>query len=143
MSAYLSLTVEAVHLQLVSTLTSESFIACLCRFISRRGYPSQLWSDHGNNYVCAKREIKELVGFLGEQKTQKSIYEFCCAEYIEWKFIPEHSPHFSGIWEAAVKSSKTHLKRVFGKVKLTYEEMTTVLTQIEACLNSRPLVPVD
>ena len=140
---FVSLTVKAVHLELVSDLTLESLIACLRRFISRRGYPSLLWSDHGTNFIGAKREIKELVEFLGEQKTQKSIYEFCSAEHMEWKFIPEHSPHFGGIWEAAVKSLKTHLKRVIGEVKLTYEEMTTFLTQIEACLNSRPLVRVN
>ena len=96
----------------------------LTRLFLGIGYPSQLWSDHGTNFVGAKHEIKELVEFLGEQKTQKSIYEFCCAEHIEWEFIPKHSPHFSGIWEAAVKSFKTHLKRVIGKVKLTYEEMS-------------------
>ena len=50
-----------------------------------------------------------------------------------------HAPHFSGLWEAAVKSFKTHLKRVTTNVKLTYEELSTVLTQIEACLNSRLL----
>ena len=61
---------------------------------------------------------------------------------IQWKFIPEHAPHFGGLWEAAVNSFKTHLRKVAGNVKLTFEEMVTVLTQIEACLNSRPLVAV-
>ena len=142
MSAYLSLTVEAVHLQLVSNLTSESFIACLCRFISRRGYPSQLWSDHGTNYVGAKREIKELVEFLGEQKTQKSIYEFVVLN--TWNGNSYQSIlHTLVVFGRQQSRHKTHLKHVIGKVKLTYEEMTTVLTQIEACLNSRRLVPVD
>lgn len=76
------------------------------------------------------------------QKTQGLVSEFCSTQNIEWKFIPEHSPHFGGIWEAAVKSMKTHLKRVVGNVKLTFEELCTVLTQVEACLNSRPLVSI-
>ena len=60
-----------------------------------------------------------------------------------WRFIPERSPNFGGLWEASVRSAKTHLKRIMGSVKLTYEELTTVLAQIEACLNGRPLVPAS
>ena len=71
----------------------------------------------------------------------KIISEFCSSKQIVWKFIPERSPHFGGLWEAAVKSFKLHLKRVASNVKLTFEEMTTLLAQIEACLNSRPLTP--
>jgi hypothetical protein len=51
--------------------------------------------------------------------------------------------HFGGFWEASVKSAKLNLRRVVGDVKLTFEEVSTVLTQIEACLNSRPLVPAN
>ena len=58
-------------------------------------------------------------------------------------FIPERSPHFGGIWESAVISAKTHLKRVINETKLTFEEATTILAQIEACLNSRPLTPIN
>ena len=61
---FVSLTVKAVHLELVSDLTSDAFIACLRRFISRRCIPSLIWSDHGTNFVGAAREIKDLYLFL-------------------------------------------------------------------------------
>ncbi|XP_076301722.1 uncharacterized protein LOC143219731 [Lasioglossum baleicum] len=59
-----------------------------------------------------------------------------------WIFNPPAAPHFGGIWEAAVKSVKYHLRRVIGETLLTFEEMSTLLTQIEACLNSRPITPL-
>ena len=130
---------KAVHLELVSDLTSEAFIACLRRFVARRGKPSLIWCDHGTNFVGEKRKLKKFFEFLGQQKTQGIISEFCSTQNLEWRFIPEHAPHFGGLWEAAAKSMKTHLKCVVATVKLTFEEFVTVLTQIEACLNSSPL----
>ena len=59
---------------------------------------------------------------------------------IEWLFIPSRSPNFGGLWEAAVKSMKDHLRRVMGNSILTYEEMTTILCQKEQVLNTRPLM---
>ena len=43
------------------------------------------------------------------------------------------------MWENGVKSCKYHLKRIVGETKLNFEELTTVLCQIELCLNSRPV----
>ena len=136
---FVSLSVKAVHLELVSDLTSEAFIACLRRFISRRGKPTLLWSDHGTNFVGSKRIVQELFEFLQKTTANKLIANFCSNQGIQWDFIPERTPHFGGLWEAAVKSLKTHLFRVVGNTKLTFEGVTTVITQIEACLNSRPL----
>lgn len=101
-----------------------------------------MWSDNGTNFVGAARELKELFGFLRDQKTQTTISDYCTVQGIDWKFIPESTPHFGGLWEAAVRSFKKHLKRVVANVKLSYEELYTVLAQIEACLNSRPLTPM-
>ena len=84
--------------------------------------------------------MKELAEFLEHQKTQGVISQFCSTQGISWKFIPEHAPKFGGLWESAVKSMKTHLRRVISDVKLTFEEFTTILAQVEAVLNSRPLV---
>ena len=136
---FVSLSVKAVHLELVSDLTTEAFIACLRRFIARCGKPSLIWSDNGRNFIGANRELGELMKFLQSQKNQGAISNFCSSQGIHWDFIPQHAPHFGGLWEAAVKSFKNHLRRVAWNLKLTFEEMCTVLTQIEACLNSRPL----
>ncbi|XP_064396444.1 uncharacterized protein LOC135343372 [Halichondria panicea] len=133
---FVSMSVKAVHLELVSDLTTESFIACLRRFIARRGKPTSIWSDHGTNFVGANRVLKELHALLLSNQT---IHDFCSTQGIDWHFIPERAPHFGGLWEAAVKSFKTHLTKVVGNSKLDFEEMCTVLTQVEACLNSRPL----
>ena len=137
---FVSLSVKAVHLELVSDLTSTAFIACLRRFIGRRGKPSHFWSDNGSNFIGASRELSELVQFLRQQQTPGDISDFCSSQGIEWSFIPERAPHFGGLWESAVRSMKTHLKRIVGNSKLSFEEFCTVLAQIESCLNSRPLV---
>ena len=139
---FVSLTVKAVHLEIVSDLTTEAFIAALRRFISRRGLPNLMWSDHGTNFVGAKRELKDLYQFLRDKNHNCIISEFCSSRLIEWRFIPERAPHFGGLWESAVKSMKMHLRRITSDVKLTFEELSTVISQIEACLNSRPLVPL-
>ena len=141
-SVFVSLSVKAVHHELVTDLTSEAFIACLKRFITRRGLPSLIWSDNETNFTGAARELKELYQFLKRNSTQHDVNHYLSDKKITWKFIPQHAPHFGGIWEAAVKSMKTHLRRILGDVKLTYEELSTLLTQIEACLNSRPLIPL-
>ena len=80
--------------------------------------------------------------FSRDPDTQNSICDHCSSQNIQWRFIPENAPHFSGLWEAGVKSLKYHLRRIVGDVRLTYEELSTLLTQVEACLNSRPLGPL-
>ena len=139
---FISLSIKAVHLELTSDLTTNAFIASLRRFISRRGKPLLIWSDNGSNLVGASREISELIDFLKTQKTQCVISESCSVQSIEWRFIPEHAPHFGGLWEAAVKAMKKHLRCVIADIKLTFEEFGTLLAQVESCLNSRLLVPL-
>nr|XP_034831557.1 uncharacterized protein LOC117988517 [Maniola hyperantus] len=72
-----------------------------------------------------------------------NVENFCATNLIKFKFIPGYSPEFGGLWEAGVKSVKSHFKRVVGDLCLTFEELYTVVTQIEAVLNSRPLLPMS
>lgn len=79
---FVSLSVRAVHLELVSDLSTDAFIACLRRFISRRGKPTLLWSDHGTNFVGAAGEIKKFIKLLESQKAQGKISTFCSVQNI-------------------------------------------------------------
>ena len=76
---FVSLTIKAVHLELVSDLTTDTFIATLRRFIARRGKPTLIWSDHGTNFVGAARELKDFIAFFQNQKTQGFLSEFRAA----------------------------------------------------------------
>ena len=132
-----------MNLKVVSDLTAESFIATLRRFTAGRGHPKLIWSDNGKNFVGANWELRDIYQFLSQQKNKGLISQFCAINKTEWCFIPERSPHFRGLWEAAVKSTKSHLRKVIGTTKLTFEELTTILTRVKACLNSRPLMPIN
>ena len=68
-----------------------------------------------------------------------TLEDFLATEGCEWKFIPPHGPHFGGLWEAAVKSMKYHLRRTLCSRVATYEELYTLLAELEACLKSRYL----
>lgn len=140
-SLFVCLSTKAIHLELVTDLTSGCFISALKRFISRRGKPSQIMSDNGTNFVGSRNELRDLGNFL--KAHQSEISDSCAKLDINWQFIPPHSPHFGGLWEAGIKSMKSHLKRVISDIKLTYEDFITILTQVEGILNSRPLTPMS
>jgi len=132
---------KAIHLELVSDLTTENFIMALRRFVCRRGRPAKISSDNGTNFVGAHSELHHLGGFLKEN--EEELQDRLVTEGINWSFIPSYSPHFGGLWEAGVRSTKHHLKRVMGNALLTFEEFYSLLVQIESILNSRPLSPMS
>ncbi|GBN62633.1 hypothetical protein AVEN_19041-1, partial [Araneus ventricosus] len=137
---FVCFTTKAVHIEIVGDLTSEAFIAALKRFIGRRGKPTEIYSDCGTNFIAADRELRRVVASL---RKDEPVNKFFMEESIGWKFNPPAAPHFGGLWEAAIKSAKLHLKRTIGKQILTYEEFLTLIIQIEACLNLRPLCPIS
>lgn len=138
---FVCFTTKAVHLEVVSDLTTEAFIATFRRFVSRRGKPLTIYSDNGSNLVGANTELKNLGQFMKNQSG--SLSEHAANVGVSWKFIPANSPNFGGLWESGVKSCKFHLKRVMANAALTFEGFCTLLTQVEAVLNSRPLVPLS
>lgn len=130
---------RAIHLELVSNLTSEAFIAAFTRFVSRRGRVRQIRSDNATNFHGADNDHREIL-----HSWQKSASnDWLQSQAISWIYIPPVAPHMGGLHEAAVKSTKHHLRRVIGTQQLTFEQMATLLTQIEACLNSRPLCSLN
>ncbi|XP_058979117.1 uncharacterized protein LOC131802713 [Musca domestica] len=131
---------KAIHLEAVSDLSTPAFMAALTRFISRRGCPNKIFSDNGRNFVGAAREIKANFKRTVLELKDKAISQYG-QQQLEWHFIPAAAPHMGGLWEAGVKSCKTHLKKIAGQIHYTYEEFSTMLAAIEACLNSRPLTP--
>ena len=93
------------------------------------------------NYIGAQKELKMLYDFL--QQSNNEIFQILAEDNINWHFIPPNSPTFGGLWESNIKGVKHHLSRVLFDTLLTYEEFVTVLVQVEAILNSRPLYPMS
>lgn len=140
---FVCMSVKAVHLEVVSDLTTEAFLGALRRFISRRGRPKNLYSDNGTNFVGAKNELNDLYVFLQSESNNNIMNNFCTNRNINFHFIPPAAPFFGGLWESSVKSMKIHFKRTLANFLLTYEQFESYIIEIEAVLNSRPLVPLS
>jgi hypothetical protein len=140
---FICLSTKAIHIELVSDLTADTFLDALKRFVSRRGTVKSIISDNATNFIKANKDLIDLHQFFQNSEISRKLVTILSNENIQWKFIPPRTPNFGGLWEAGVKSVKYHIKRVVGETVLTYDELYTLLTRIEACLNSRPLVPMS
>ncbi|UYV61483.1 hypothetical protein LAZ67_1005017, partial [Cordylochernes scorpioides] len=136
---FVCFTTKAIHLEISSDFTAETFLAALKRFISRRGRPTDIYSDNATNFKGASNILKERWKLFNAANIQ----DFSAIESINWHFIPLSAPNFGGLWEAGIKSVKTILSKTMKSRLLNYEELLTLLAQIEACLNSRPLTFVS
>lgn len=129
---------SAIHLEVATSYSTDGFIAAYKRFTGRRDICSTITSDCGTNLVGADAELRKL--FQASSREWSHIANLLANDGGTWKFNPPSAPHFGGKWEAGVKSVKGHLRRVIGDARLTYEKLTTLLIQIEAILNLRPLI---
>ncbi|KAF6199277.1 hypothetical protein GE061_007303 [Apolygus lucorum] len=137
LAIFVCLEVKAVHLELAADLSTDGFLRVLDRFVARRGLCRKIYCDRGTNFVGSSSHLEEVYKMLSS--CQDEIHQYLAGREITWHFNPAAAPHFNGIAEAGVKSAKYHLNRVLGDQILTYEELCTLITRVEAVLNSRPL----
>ncbi|XP_033231990.1 uncharacterized protein LOC117182973 [Belonocnema kinseyi] len=142
-SIFVCLATKAVHLEIASDLTTEAFIACLSRFFSRRDLPSSISSDNATNFVGANNELRNLCKQIESLEQNEGVQNYLTKKGTTWNFIPPRAPHYGGLWKASVKSFELYFTRVTGNSLLTYEQLHTYVTEIEAILNSRPLTPLS
>ena len=110
--------VRAVHLELMESMDTDSFLNAFRRFVSRRGMAQEIWSDNGTNFVAARKKL---------------------GSNVQWNFIPPHAPHMGGTWERMIRTVKRVLVAVMPCARLTDESLRTILCEIEWIVNSRPL----
>uniref|UniRef100_A0A8D8XDY8 Integrase catalytic domain-containing protein n=1 Tax=Cacopsylla melanoneura TaxID=428564 RepID=A0A8D8XDY8_9HEMI len=136
-AVFVCFSIKAIHLEALTSLTSECFLACFDRFVARRGLPKSVFSDQGTNFKGAARQLHETYTFL--ESNSNTIATYLANQSIEWVFNAPANPSAGGLWEAGVKSVKTHLRHILNGRPLQILEFETALCRIEACLNSRPL----
>ncbi|GFR13362.1 integrase catalytic domain-containing protein [Trichonephila clavata] len=130
---------RSLHLELVTSLTTEPFLLAFRRFISRRGLCTAIYSNNARTFKRAEIELRRLWTIINHP----DVKEFCASKGVKWKYIIERGAWWGGFYERIVRSVKTILRKVIGKSSLTSEELETVLCEIEAVLNSRPITYID
>ena len=129
---------RAVHLELVRSLSTHHFLLALRRFISTRGLCSFIYSDNAKTFEAADRELQELWANL----KKPDVKAFFTSSGIEWQFICPLAPWWGAFYERLVRSVKLPLRKILGNALLDYDELETVLKEVEAMVNSRPLTYV-
>ena len=130
---------RAVHLEVAYTLDTDSCIHALRRFICRRGQVSSLRSDNGTNFVGAERELREALNGLNQDKIQSAMLQ----RGIKWYFNPPAGSHHGGVWERLIRMVRNVLHCVLNQQVLDDEGLQTLLCEVEAILNDRPITKIS
>ena len=128
-------TSRAIHLEVVTDLTEETFIQAFRRFASRKSLPRRMISDNASTYLSAANELKQLF-------QSPSLKQEFANRGVEWEFIPKRAPWYGGFWERLIGMTKTVIKKVLGRARINLIALQTLVTEVEAVLNDRPLTYV-
>ena len=125
-----------MHLEVASSLESDTFILALRRFIARRGPMREMRSDNGTNFVGAERELREAVQEMKHDQIRKKMQK----ESIDWIFNPPTASHIGGSWERQIRKTRKILAGLVRENgdRLDEETFRTLLREVEAVINSRP-----
>ena len=131
-SLYTCASTRAIHMELVPDMSSPALKNSMIRFVSTRGIPQCMISDNAKSF-------KKTAEDLNCQITRSPTHEFIEDNNITWLFYLEKSPWWGGFIERMVGSVKSVLRKTLYRTFLSYDEMTTLLKQLESIVNSRPI----
>ena len=134
------LSMRAIHLEIASTLETDSFIMTLRRFIGRRGAVREIRCDNGTNFEGAENELRKAM----EEMDHKRVEEFLTeqgGDWIRWDKNTPYASHTGGAWERQIRTVKSVLMSLIKSTPKVLDEETirTFLTEAEGIVNSRPL----
>ncbi|KRY21306.1 hypothetical protein T12_7049 [Trichinella patagoniensis] len=129
------MTTRAVHLEVASDMTVIRVMGAIRRFIARRGKTRILQSDNFRSFKQLDQELQLLL----VKKMNDCLEKKLSAHRIQWKFITERAPWMGGYWERLIRSIKNSLHKVLQKALVDEEGLSTILCDIEARINARPL----
>ena len=131
---------RAVHIEVASSLESSSFIQVLRHFIARRGSVREMRSDNGADFVGARNELLHAI----EEMDHREIHAKLKKENMDWIFNPPAASHMGGVWERQIKTTRKVLAGLMEKYGycLDEESFRTLICEVEAINNSRPLTTV-
>jgi len=127
---------RAVHIEVSSDLSTDSFVQAVYRFVSRRGPPKEIYSDNGTNFRGAEVEVKEALCKWNQDRIRERLRQ----QGIEWHFNAPAASHTGGVWERMIRSIRKILRALVGNKLLDDETLMTTLCEVEKILNDRPLV---
>jgi hypothetical protein len=131
---------RAVHIEMLFSLETESFINGFRRFISRRGFPVKVFSDNGTNFVGANTELKKAL----KELSQKDIETYALQRNIDWHFNPPLASHMGGAWERMIGCARRVMEGMLvGPVRLTDDILETLFSEVESIVNGRPLTKLS
>ena len=133
------MTSRAVHLEVSNTLETVSFHNASRRFICRRVPVRQLRSDQGTNFIGAKREFREALQSMEQNKISAKFLEENC-DWMTFKMNPPSASHAGGVWERQIRTIPRVLPALLEKSasSLDGESFHTLICETEAIVNSRP-----
>ena len=132
---------RAVHIEVLETLDSTSFLCALRRFLAIRGPVAILRCDHGTNFTGGKSELDEALKEMDRASLEKYLSKHNC----KWMFNPPHASHFGGSWERQIGTIRRVLDAMLlelGPRQLTHELLVTLLTEVSAIVNARPIAAI-
>lgn len=130
---------RAIHLEVVNSLTPQDFLMALRRLIARRGKPIQIYSDNSTTFKATQKTLNNLEIFVKND----NIDTFLRREGISWHFFPPGAPWMGGIYERIIGLTKQVLRITLGRSKVNQVQLLTLLVEVEAIINSRPLTFVS
>ena len=126
---------RAVHLDLTQGYDTDALLQAIRRFMSLRGCPKELLSDHGSQMIACHKEVAVML----ELVDWNLVDGWCSRKGITWKLVPPQGQHMNGVTESLVRVTKDQLKQVVAGKRLTFVEMQTVMFEVGQMINSRPL----